>query len=58
MVGSMEINKHGAGEEAKSSTFGPVGNREIVRCWAWLEHLKRQIPPPSDILPPTRPFLQ
>ena len=36
---------------------GEEGREKTDRLWIWHEHFKPQSPPPSDVLPPTRPHL-
>lgn len=55
----QHVSRRGAGEGGKSSTSASLDQQEErVSCWAWLELLKLQRPPPhTHTLPPIRPHL-
>ena len=55
MAGSMVAHRYGTREAAENFISMPAGSRKQEGRWAWLDHLKPQSPPPSDILPRTKP---
>lgn len=57
IVQAQKLERERGEGEGEREGEGEEGREKTDRLWIWHEHFKPQSPPPSDVLPPTRPHL-